>query len=74
MHTVERIALRQALQALPPRQRAVIILRYFEDRSETEIAEILNCRIGTVKSHASRGLSRLRELMPQINLSDEVAR
>ena len=48
---VERLALRRALQALPVRQRAVVILRYFEDHSDAETAEILNCRVGTVKSH-----------------------
>jgi RNA polymerase sigma factor (sigma-70 family) len=68
------MALRQALQSLTVRQRAVIILRYFEDRSEAEIAEVLNCRVGTVKSHASRALNRLRELMPEIDLSDEATR
>lgn len=71
---VERMALRQALQSLTVRQRAVIILRYFEDRSEAEIAEVLNCRVGTVKSHASRALHRLRELMPEIDLSEEATR
>jgi RNA polymerase sigma-70 factor (sigma-E family) len=47
---------------LPPRQRAVIVLRYWEQLSETEAAELLGCSEGTVKSAASRGLRRLREL------------
>ncbi len=68
--TVDRLALRQALQALPVRQRAVLIMRYFEDRSEAEIAEVLSCRPGTVKSHASRALARLRESLPEINPSE----
>ncbi|MCR1785153.1 SigE family RNA polymerase sigma factor [Nocardioides carbamazepini] len=52
-----------ALQLLPPRQRAVLVLRYYEDCSEKEIAEILACRPGTVKSQASRGMASLRRLM-----------
>ncbi|MEV4539025.1 SigE family RNA polymerase sigma factor [Asanoa sp. NPDC049518] len=62
----ERFALREALiralGELPVRQRAVLVLRYFEQLSETEAAEVLGCAVGTVKSNASRGLSRLREL------------
>ncbi|MFD0742457.1 sigma-70 family RNA polymerase sigma factor [Phytohabitans flavus] len=73
-NAVERLALRRALQALPARQRAVVILRYFEDYSEAETADILNCRVGTVKSHTARALSKLRELMPEIELSEGVTR
>jgi RNA polymerase sigma-70 factor (sigma-E family) len=47
---------------LPPRQRAVIVLRYWEQLSEAETAEVLGCSEGTIKSAASRGLRRLREL------------
>ena len=50
------------LGQLPPRQRAVIVLRYWEQRSETETAALLGCSEGTVKSAASRGLAHLREL------------
>ena len=50
------------LRQLPPRQRAVIVLRYWEQLSEAEAAEMLGCSAGTVKSTASRGLRRLREL------------
>jgi RNA polymerase sigma factor (sigma-70 family) len=49
--------------SLPPRQRAVLVLRYFEDMTEAEAADALGCSIGTVKSHASRGLDRLRTLV-----------
>jgi RNA polymerase sigma-70 factor (sigma-E family) len=51
------------LRQLSPRQRAVIVLRYFEDWSEEQIAEELDVSRGTVKSQATKGLSRLRELM-----------
>jgi RNA polymerase sigma factor (sigma-70 family) len=47
---------------LPPRQRAVIVLRYWEGHSEAEVAELLGCSAGNVKSAASRGMARLREL------------
>lgn len=49
------------LASLPARQRAVIVLRYWEDLPETEVAAILGCSVGTVKSTASRALARLRE-------------
>lgn len=51
------------LAALPSRQRAVIVLRYWEDLPEAEVAEILGCSAGTVKSTASRGLARLRAVI-----------
>lgn len=57
-----RHALVQALALLPPRQRAVLVLRYWEQCSEAETAQALGCSVGTVKSTASRGLARLREL------------
>ena len=55
-----RLALLTALAALTPRQRAVIVLRYFDDLPEAEAARLLGCSIGSVKSHASRGLQQLR--------------
>jgi RNA polymerase sigma-70 factor (sigma-E family) len=58
----DRDFLLRALAALPPRQRAVLVLRYFEDLSVEETADLLQCGVGTVKSHASRGLARLRDL------------
>jgi RNA polymerase sigma-70 factor (sigma-E family) len=57
-----RDTLVRLLQQLPPRQRAVVVLRYWEQRSEAETAELLGCTEGTVKSAAARGLRRLREL------------
>jgi RNA polymerase sigma-70 factor (sigma-E family) len=56
----ERDALLRALATLPPRMRAALVLRYFEDYSEQRVAEVLACPVGTVKSLCSRGLARLR--------------
>ena len=57
-----RQALIRALATLPPKQRAVLVLRYWEQFSEAEAAEALGCSVGAVKSNTSRGLSRLREI------------
>lgn len=57
-----RDSLIRLLLRLPPRQRAVIVLRYWEQLSEVETARTLGCSVGNVKSAASRGLRRLREL------------
>jgi RNA polymerase sigma-70 factor (sigma-E family) len=56
----ERSDLIAALQHLAPRQRAVIVLRYWMDMTEAEAAAALNCSVGTVKSQASRALATLR--------------
>jgi RNA polymerase sigma-70 factor (sigma-E family) len=55
-----REAVRQALAALPVKQRAVVVLRYFADLSDAEIADILGCSAATVRSQASRALAKLR--------------
>jgi RNA polymerase sigma-70 factor (sigma-E family) len=52
----------QAIRLLPPRTRAILVLRYLEDCSDADIAETLGCSIGSVKSQASRGLAQLREI------------
>ena len=53
-------SVRQALMSLPPGQRAVVVLRYFDDCSEADIATVLGCSAGTVKSRAARALATLR--------------
>ena len=57
-----RDTLIRLLVQLPPRQRAVIVARYWEQLSEAETAMVLGCSVGSVKASASRGLQRLREL------------
>ena len=57
---LEHHATWRAVTDLPPRQRAVVVLRYYEGLSEREIADVLGCRPGTVKSQASAALSALR--------------
>lgn len=58
---VERLALADALSRLSKRQREVVVLRYLAGYPEADVAEILDCSVGTVKTHASRGLSTLRD-------------
>jgi len=55
-----RDAVRRALATLPPRQRAVLVLRYVEDWTEAQTATALGCSVGTVKSQAHRAIARLR--------------
>jgi RNA polymerase sigma-70 factor (sigma-E family) len=61
-----RHALRRALAELPPRQRAIVVLRFYEDLSEAQVASLLGCSVGTVKSTASRALVRLRGLVGDV--------
>ena len=56
----DRQLVRRLLDGLPARQRAVLVLRFFEDLEDTEIASIIGCRRGTVRSIISRGLQQLR--------------
>jgi RNA polymerase sigma factor (sigma-70 family) len=55
-------SMREALLSLPQRQRAAIVLRYFEDLHESEIADLLHCRPATVRSLVARGLEALRRI------------
>jgi RNA polymerase sigma-70 factor (sigma-E family) len=64
-----RDALVRALLTLPPRQRAVLVLRYFDDLPEHEVARALGCSVGTVKSQSSRALARLRERSGHLDLN-----
>ena len=71
-----RDALARALAQLPPRQRTVLVLRYWEELSQAETAQLLGWPEGTVKSAAARGLDRMRELTaswtgPQLQLTKE---
>lgn len=59
----EREPLVAALRQLPAKQRAALVLRYFEDRSEADTARLMGCTAGSVKRHTSRGLERLRTLL-----------
>ncbi len=56
--------LRDGLLALTPRQRTAVVLRYVDDLDLAGIADVMKCSTGTVKSHLSRGLDRLREHVP----------
>ncbi len=64
------LELQHALGELTPKQRAVIVLRYFEGLSEMEIADTLGVSAGTVKSQAHAAIRRLRDLVPEIDPSN----
>ncbi|MEU8794202.1 SigE family RNA polymerase sigma factor [Streptomyces sp. NPDC048643] len=61
-----RLVMRGALARLTARQRAVLVLRYFEDLPEADVARILGCSVGTVRSTTHRSLARLRTLAPEL--------
>ena len=61
----ESLDLWRHVQALPRQQRAVLVLRYYEDLTEAQTAEILGCSLGTVKSHTSRALAAMRLRMSE---------
>jgi RNA polymerase sigma-70 factor (sigma-E family) len=58
-----RLDLWPLVQALPPRQRAAVVLRYCQDLSEVQTSELMGCTVGSVKRHAARGLAKLRDRM-----------
>ena len=63
---VRRLTVERALRALSPRQRAVVVLRYFEDRTEVEAADLLGVSVGTVRTQLDRALARLRQVVPEL--------
>jgi len=65
---VQRLALRRALLALSAKQRAVIVLRFFEDHTEAEAAQMLGVSVSTVKTQTARALDRLRTLLPDLRM------
>jgi len=67
----ERLRIRAALESVPPRQRAAVVLRHYLGLSLEDTAGVLGCNLGTAKSQTSRGLAKLRELLAaeRINLT-----
>ena len=65
----DKETLARAIAALPRRQRAVIVLRFYEDQSTTDVAKLLNCSVGTVKSQTSKALTKLRN-SPNLNAQE----
>jgi RNA polymerase sigma-70 factor (sigma-E family) len=61
-----RVVMRGALARLTARQRTVLVLRYFEDLPEADVARLLGCSVGTVRSTTHRSLARLRALAPEL--------
>jgi RNA polymerase sigma-70 factor (sigma-E family) len=64
-HVLDRDEIWRALAAVPPRMRAVLVLRFYEDLSEVDTAAVLGCAVGTVKSQTARGLVKLRNALPE---------
>ena len=58
----DRGVLLKALAQLPPRQREAVVLRYWEDLTETQVAQAMGCSVGAVKSNAAKGIAKLRSI------------
>jgi RNA polymerase sigma-70 factor (sigma-E family) len=69
----DRVGLWAALGTLNPRQRSVLVLRYYEGLADSEIAALLRCRQATVRSLASRGLAVMRQQAGQLNIAEDRA-
>ncbi|MCX4691838.1 SigE family RNA polymerase sigma factor [Streptomyces sp. NBC_01408] len=67
-HAELRVTLLAALAALPPRARAMVVLRYWEDLSTETVAQLLRCSEGTVKSQCSRALAKLRTQLGEAHI------
>jgi RNA polymerase sigma-70 factor (sigma-E family) len=63
----------RALQVLTPRQRAVVVLRWFEERSDRDTADVLGVSVGTVRSEARSAVDRLRTLLPDVATTSHLA-
>ncbi|MEU8590862.1 SigE family RNA polymerase sigma factor [Streptomyces sp. NPDC048664] len=63
----ERSRLEAALTLLSPKQRVAVVLRYYQDLPEGQVAQALGCPVGTARSHAARGVARLRRLLAGTN-------
>lgn len=70
---VDRTALARALRQLAPRQRAALYLRFYEDRTHADIARLLDCSVGTVKSQLHHALERLRAIAPELLTDAEIS-
>jgi RNA polymerase sigma-70 factor (sigma-E family) len=62
-----KVVLRRALEQLTARQRAVLVLRFYEDLTEVQTAEVLGCSVNTVKSQTRKALDRLRVVAPELS-------
>ena len=70
----DRLALYEALRALPARKRAVLVLRYLEDLPEAQVADILGCSVGTVRSQTHKAIAQLKSVLTPLDLTTTQAR